>query len=313
MVRFFGFLIGLGFAGVLLISLFSTISTSLSSPTEASAEEEFHKHPKEVHFASDGPFGRFDKAQLQRGFQVYKEVCAACHSLNLVSFYHLEGLGYNEAQIKNIAAEWPIEVASVNPETGEPATRKALSSDHFPNPYANETAARAGNNNALPPDLSLMTKARHDGGAYVYSLLTGYADPKTFKNKEGKALPAANQPGQGLHFNPYFANLNIAMPPPLTSAGQVTYAEGNPAPTVDQTAKDVSAFLLWTAEPTMDRRKDVGFAVALFLLIGTVLAYMAYQNLWYSAKRKVAPVGVLDPENKAKRKRASKNAGVTRM
>ena len=310
MVRFFGFLIGLGFAGVLLISLISTISTSLSSPTEPSAEEEFHLYPKEVHFASDGPFGRFDKAQLQRGFQVYKEVCAACHGLNLVAFYHLEGLGYNEAQIKNIAAEWPIEVPTVNADTGEPATRKAFASDRFPDPYANETAARAGNNNALPPDLSLMTKARHDGGAYVYSLLTGYADAKTYKNKEGKPVPAANQPGQGLYFNPYFANLNIAMPPPITADGQVTYAEGNPAPTTDQMAKDVSAFLLWTAEPTMDRRKNVGFAVALFLLIGTVLAYMAYQNLWYSAKRKVRATGPLDPENKAKRARASRKAGV---
>ena len=312
MVRFFSFLIGLGFAGVLLISLFSTASAYFASPPEPTAEEEFHKHPKDLHLASDGPFGRFDKAQLQRGFQVYKEVCAACHGMNLVAFHHLEGLGYNAAQIKNIASEWPIEVPTVNAETGEPATRKALASDRFPDPYANETAARAGNNNALPPDLSLMTKARHDGGAYVYSLLTGYADPKRFRNEKGKPLPAANQPGQGLYFNPYFANLNIAMPPPLTADGQVTYAEGNPAPTVDQMAKDVSAFLVWTAEPTMDRRKNVGFAVALFLLIGTALAYMAYQNLWYSAKRKVAPVGPLDPVNKAKRTRASKNAGITR-
>jgi len=313
MVRFFGFLVGLGFAGVLLISLFSTISTSLSSPAEASAEEEFHLHPKHVALASDGPFGRFDKAQLQRGFQVYKEVCSACHSLNRVAFYHLEGLGYNEAQIKNIAASWPTEVPSVNPETGEPATRKALASDHFPSPYANETAARAANNNALPPDLSLMTKARHDGGAYVYSLLTGYRTQAGYKNEKGKELlkefPAAKT-AAGLHFNPYFANLNIAMPPPLASAGQVTYAEGNPAPTVDQMAKDVSAFLIWAAEPTLDRRKNVGLSVALFLLIGTVLAYMAYQNIWYSAKRKVAPVGVLDPENKAKRTRATRKASV---
>ncbi|HET7710146.1 MAG TPA: cytochrome c1 [Sphingomicrobium sp.] len=309
-VRSIALLVGAGFAGVLLISLGSTVSSYLASPPAATAEEEFHKHPKHLKLASDSPFGRFDQAQLQRGFQVYKEVCAACHSLNLVSFYHLEGLGYNEAQIKNIAAGWPIEVPTVNAETGEPAIRKALASDRFPNPYANETAARAANNNALPPDLSLMTKAREGGGAYVYSLLTGYANPKTYRNEKGEPLPAANQPGQGLHFNPYFANLNIAMPPPLSSDGQVTYAEGNPAPTVDQMARDVAAFLVWTAEPTMDRRKDVGFAVALFLLIGTVLAYMAYQNLWYSAKRKVAPVGVLDSGNRAKRTRASRKAGI---
>ena len=310
MVRFFGFLVGLGFAGVLLISFFSTVSAYVASPPEPTAEEEFHLHPKEVHFASDGPFGRFDQAQLQRGFQVYKEVCAACHGLNLVSFYSLEGIGYSDAQIKAIANQWQIEVPSVNPDTGEAATRKALASDRFPSPYANETAARAANNNALPPDLSLMTKARHDGGAYVYSLLTGYGDPKTFRSHDGKPLPAANQPGQGLHFNPYFANLNIAMPKPITADGQVTYSEGNPAPTVDQMAKDVSAFLIWTAEPKMDRRKNAGLAVALFLLIATVLGYMAYQNVWYSAKRKVAPVGPLDPDNMKKRARAAKKAGM---
>ena len=306
MVRFFGFLVGLGFAGVLLISLFSTVSNYVSNPPAPTAEEEFHKHPKDVHFASDGPFGRFDKAQLQRGFQVYKEVCSACHSLNRVAFYHLEALGYNEAQIKNIAAGWATEVPTVNPETGEPATRKALPSDHFPSPYANETAARAANNNALPPDLSLMTKARHDGGAYVYSLLTGYQNQPA---ELVKKFPATKTP-QGLHYNPYFANLNIAMPPPLASDGQVTYAEGNPAPTVDQMAKDVSAFLVWTAEPNLDRRKNVGLAVALFLLIGTALAYMAYQNVWYEAKRKVRASGPLDPENQAKRARASRKAGV---
>ena len=311
LIRTIALFVGAGFAGVLLISLGSTASNYVSNPPKPTAEEEFHKYPKEVHFASDGPFGRFDKAQLQRGFQVYKEVCAACHGLNLVSFYSLEGIGYSDAQIKAIADQWQIEVPSVNPDTGEAATRKALSSDRFPNPYANETAARAANNNALPPDLSLMTKARHNGGAYVYSLLTGYANPKSYRNEHGKPLPAANQPGQGLYFNPYFANLNIAMPPPITGDGQVTYAEGNPAPTADQMAKDVSAFLIWTAEPKMDDRKNTGFWVAIFLLVATVLGYMAYQNLWYSAKRQVRVTGPLDPENKAKRQRASRKAGVT--
>jgi len=312
-IRTIGLFVGAGFAGVLLISLGSTASTYLSNPPEPTAEEEFHKHPKHLNLASDGPFGRFDEAQLQRGFQVYKEVCAACHGLNLVSFYSLEGLGYNEAEIKAIADQWLIEVPSVNPDTGEVATRKAVPSDRFPDPYANETAARAANNNALPPDLSLITKARHDGGAYVYSLLTGYRNQAGYKNEKGeellKAFPATKTP-QGLYFNPYFPNLNIAMPPPLSSTGQVTYAEGNPAPTVDQMAKDVSAFLVWSAEPKMDARKGTGNAVVLFLLIATVLGYMAYQNLWYSSKRKVAPVGPLDPVNKAKRNRASKKAGI---
>ncbi len=120
--------------------------------------------------------------QLQRGFQVYKEVCAACHGLNLVSFRDLHALGYNEAEVKAIANQWAIEVPSVNPDTGEAATRKAIPSDRFPSPYANETAARAANNNALPPDLSLMAKAREGGAAYIYSLLTGYRDAATYRN-----------------------------------------------------------------------------------------------------------------------------------
>jgi ubiquinol-cytochrome c reductase cytochrome c1 subunit len=307
MVRFFGFLVGLGFVGVLLISLISTISGYVSSPPVPTAEEEFHLHPKEVHFASDGPFGRFDKAQLQRGFQVYKEVCSACHSLSHVSFFDLEQLGYSEAEVKAIANQWQTEVPSINPETGEAATRKALSSDRFPSPYPNEIAARAANNNALPPDLSLIVKAREGGAAYVHSILTGYQNqPAELIRK----FPTAKTP-PNLHYNPYFANLNIAMPPPLTSDGQVQYAPGNPAPTVDQMATDVSAFLVWAAEPNLERRHAAGIAVAIFLLFAMILGYLAYQNVWAEAKRKVRPTGPLDPVNKAKRTRASRKAGVT--
>ena len=165
--------------------------------------------------------------QLQRGFQVYKEVCAACHGLSLVAFRDLAALGYEEPEIKAIANQWPIEVPSVNPDTGESATRKAVPSDRFPSPYANETAARAANNNALPPDLSLITKARHDGPAYVHSLLTGYQTPAG-RTAEGK-FPGVEDRRTGLYYNPYFANLNIAMPPPITSDGQVTYADGTAA------------------------------------------------------------------------------------
>jgi ubiquinol-cytochrome c reductase cytochrome c1 subunit len=305
-VRTIGLFVGVAFAGVVLISFASTLTTYFTSPPAATAEEEFHKHPKKLELHSDGPFGTFDQAQVQRGFQVYKEVCAACHSMNLVSFHQLAGLGYNEAEIKAIANQWQTETPSVNPETGEAATRKSLPSDKIPAPYANEVAARAANNNALPPDLSLITKARHGGAAYVYSLLTGYQNQPA---ELVKKFPASKTPN-GLHYNPYFANLNIAMPPPLTSAGQVTYAEGNPAPTVDQMAKDVAAFLVWTAEPKLESRHNAGRAVILFLLIGTILGYMSYQNVWYSAKRKVRVTGPLDPENKAKRARASRKAGV---
>src|SRR6478672_8724779 len=219
-MRFILGFIGAVFAGVLLISMITGIATNLSSPPAPLASEEFHKHPKPLHLASDGVFGRFDKQQLQRGFQVYSEVCSACHSLSLVSFRDLKELGYNEAEIKKIASDWKTQVPSINPDTGEAATRKALPSDNFPAPFANETAARAANSNALPPDLSLITKSREGGAAYVYSLLTGYTNADTYKNEQGHALPATAKPPQGLHFNPYFANLNIAMPPPLTSNGQ---------------------------------------------------------------------------------------------
>ena len=301
------YLVGLAFAGVLLLSFFVGVSTYFSSPPAKTAEEEFHLHPKHLSLSSDGPFGTFDKQQLQRGFQIYKEVCSACHSMSLVAFHDLEGLGYNEAEIKAIANQWQTEVPSINPETGEAATRKALSSDKFPSPYANETAARAGNNNALPPDLSLMTKARHGGAAYVYSILTGYRSQPAELLKE---FPAAKTPAN-LHYNPYFANLNIAMPPPLTSDGQVTYGPGNPKPTVDQMAKDVAAFLVWTAEPKLEQRHATGVAVAIFLLIATILAYLAYQNIWHEQKKaKVRVTGALEPENKAKANRAKGKAGV---
>ena len=305
MVRIIGFFIGLGFAGVLLISLVVNLVGYIQSPPEKSAEREFHRHPKELSLKSDGPFGTFDRQQLQRGFQVYKEVCAGCHSLSLVSFRGLHQLGYNEAEVKAIADQWAIEVPSVNPDTGEAATRKAIPSDRFPSPYANETAARAANNNALPPDLSLMAKAREGGEKYIYSLLTGYQNPP---EKLLREFPAT-KPAPGLYYNPYFANLNIAMPPPITADGQVTYADGTPA-TVDQMAKDVSAFLLWTAEPNLQSRHKSGIAVLAFLIIGTILGYLSYRNIWAEAKRKVAPKGILDPENKAKRIRASKKAGV---
>jgi ubiquinol-cytochrome c reductase cytochrome c1 subunit len=306
MVRIIAFFVGLGFAGVLLLSLVIGAVSYFQEPPEVTAEHEFHREAEPLALASNGPLGKFDKAQLQRGFQVYKEVCSACHSMHLVAFRDLKALGYEEPEVKAIANQWATEVPSINPETGEPATRKATPADHFPSPYANETAARAANNNALPPDLSLMTKAREGGAAYVHALLTGYQNqPAELLRK----FPDAKTPA-GLHYNPYFANLNIAMPPPLVSEGQVTYAPGNPKPTVDQMSKDVAAFLVWTAEPKLEARHSAGIAVLIFLFFGTVLAYLAYKNIWAEAKRKVAPVGPLDPDNKAKRNRAKGKAGI---
>src|SRR4051794_31236825 len=248
-MRFILGFIGAVFAAVLLISFFGNLATYFRNPPAPLAAEKLHHEPKDLHLSSDGPFGKFDKRQLQRGFQLYSEASPPCHSLKLVAFHDLSGLGYNPAEIKKIASDWKTQVPSINPDTGEAATRKALPSDTFPSPFANETAARAANNNALPPDLSLMPKAREGGAAYIYSILTGYQPQPSELLKK---FPDAKTP-PNLHYNPYFANLNIAMPPPLTTNGQVQYSDGT-KPTVDQMAKDVAAFLVWTAEPNLASR-----------------------------------------------------------
>jgi|KBSSwiStaDraftv2_1062776.scaffolds.fasta_scaffold20787_3 ubiquinol-cytochrome c reductase cytochrome c1 subunit len=304
MIRVISFVVGVVFAGVLLIAMIGNLSTYFTSPPAPLPAEEFHKEPKPLKLASDGPFGRFDNQQLQRGFQVYSEVCSACHSLKLASFRELKGLGYNEAEIKKIASDWKTEVPSINPDTGEPATRKALPSDTFPAPFPNETAARAANNNALPPDLTLITKAREGGAAYVYSLLTGYQNqPAELLHK----FPDAKTP-PGLHYNPYFANLNIAMPQPI-KGGEVTFADGTPN-TLENEARDVAAFLVWAGEPNLGNRHAAGLAVVVFLLFASVLAYLAYRQIWHEAKRVVRATGPLDPENQAKTARAKAKAKI---
>jgi ubiquinol-cytochrome c reductase cytochrome c1 subunit len=309
MVRFLGFLVGLGFVGVAAWSLLWGVIAYVGEPPVETVEHRFHEHPRHASYSFDGPFGRFDRQQLQRGFQVYKEVCAACHGLNLVAFRNLHDLGYSEAEVEAIADQWQIQVPTINPQTGEPAGRNATPADRFPSPYPNETAARAANNNALPPDLSLIVKARHGGAPYVESLLVGYADPATYRNEHGDPLPEDIRPGQGLYFNPYFANLNIAMPPPLTADGQVTYADGTNA-TRQQMAHDVSAFLAWAAEPKLEARNQGGVVTLIFLLFVTILAYLAYKNVWATAKRDVRRTGALDPQNMAKREAASREAGI---
>ena len=278
MVRFFGILIGLFFAGMLVYSFVRGAVEYVSNPPVKAVEYQFHEEPKEVSFASDGPFGKFDKQQLQRGFQVYKEVCAACHGIRLVAFRNLAELGYTEDEVKAIAASWPIETPSIDPATGEASTRPSIPADKFPKPFANDVAAGAANNNAIPPDLSLITKARGGGAPYIYSLLSGYTNPPA-------ELPEANRPGPGLHYNPYFANLNIAMAPPITGDDQVTYSDGTKA-TVSQMAQDVSAFLIWTAEPSLIKQKQTGWAVLAFLLIATILGFLSYKTIWADEKAK---------------------------
>lgn len=260
------------------------LAAGIAAPA-AAADHPLLQHPKEVHWKHQGVFGTYDRAQLQRGFQVYKEVCAACHSLKLVAFRTLSDLGYNEAEIKAIAAGY--EVPDINPDTGEAITRPAKPSDKKPGPYANDAEARAANNGALPPDLSLITKARHSGEAYVYSLLTGYGQtpPKTYQEKDSESGKMKTLPyvvNEGLHYNPYFATTQLAMAAPL-QADQVTYADGTKA-TVDQMAKDVTAFLAWTAEPKMEERKKLGLGVMIFLLGLGIIALISYRRVWADVK-----------------------------
>ncbi|MBB4857932.1 ubiquinol-cytochrome c reductase cytochrome c1 subunit [Novosphingobium chloroacetimidivorans] len=280
MIRIISILVGLFFTVALAWSFGNGAYTAITEPAPVTAEHEFHKHPKEVHFASDGAFGKFDRQQLQRGFQVYKEVCSACHSLSHVAFRDLTALGYSDAEVKAIAKGF--QVPGIDPNTGEAAMRPGMPTDYFPKPFANDIAARAANNNAVPPDLSLMTKARHDGGKYVYSLITGYQPQPAALLKE---FPDAKTP-PGLHYNPYFANLNLAMAPPLTSEGQVSYSDGTKS-TVDQMAKDVASFLIWTAEPKLEKRKQTGWPVLGFLLFATVLGFLSYKNIWHDKKKQL--------------------------
>lgn len=275
MIRLIGFFVGIGFAVSVLWAFAVGAYTAATETTEQSAEQVFHEKPRPLHLASDGLFGTWDYAQLQRGYQVYKEVCAACHGLDYVALRDLGKLTYSEAEVKAEAASWTV--PGVDPDTGEATTRPGLPTDYFPSPYANDVAAAAANNNAIPPDLSLLTKARPDGSAYLYSLLTGYQEqpPELLERFPDAAT------GVGLYYNPYFPNLNLAMAPPLAADGQVTYADGTEA-TIDQMAQDVSAFLTWTAEPTLVKRKQTGWPVLGFLLFATVLAFLAKKQMWAS-------------------------------
>ena len=213
----------------------------------------------------NGPFGTFDKAAMQRGFQVYREVCAGCHSMQYIAFRNFADLGYNEAEIKAIAAEYDVEDGP-NDE-GEMFTRPGIPADRMPSPYANDNAARAGNGGALPPDLSLIAKARANGPDYLYSLLIGY-----------KEAPASMKVPDGMYYNDAYPGNLIAMPQPLYG-DDVTYADGADA-SIEGSAADLTQFLMWAAEPKMEARKRIGVAVVFFLSIFVVLSVMAKRRVW---------------------------------
>ena len=285
MVRIIAILVGLGFA---LVALVSFVVGAYTAATQDVPDTHLpYEKPIDIAYSFDGPLGRWDNGQLQRGYKVYKEVCAACHSMKYVAFRNLADLGYTEAQVKAEAATWTV--PGIDPNTGEATTRPGEATDMFPSPYPNDVAAAAANNNAIPPDLSLITKARKDGTNYVASLLVGYQEPTAeLLEEHPEAAPAP-----GLYHNIYFKNLNLAMAPPLTSNGQVTYDDGTEA-TIAQMSEDVAAFLTWTAEPTLVKRKQTGWPVLIFLVFATVLAYLSKNQIWAAvkpAKRKDGDTG----------------------
>ena len=216
-------------------------------------------------FSFDGVFGTYDRASAQRGFQVYKEVCSACHSMRLVSYRNLRELGLSEAQVAAIASQFQI-VDGPNDE-GQMFERAGRPADRFRKPFANDAAARAANNGALPPDLSVMTKARAGGADYLFALLTGYVDP-----------PAGVTLMDGMHYNKYFPGHQIAMGAPL-NPDQVEFADGTKA-TVEQMAHDVSTFLQWAAEPELEQRRALGVKIIIFLTILAGLTYAVKRKIW---------------------------------
>jgi ubiquinol-cytochrome c reductase cytochrome c1 subunit len=239
---------------------------ALSIPAAAhAAGDEIHFQKQNWSFS--GPFGTFDRAAAQRGFQVYQEVCAACHSLKQGFYRNLEGIGLTPKEVEAIAASVTIPIIG---DDGQPAERPGLPSDHFKSPFPNEKAARAAYNGAYPPDLSVITKARPGGADQIYSLLIGYGDP-----------PAGVKVGDGMYYNKYFAGHQIAMPPPLND-GQVTYADGTRA-SVEQMSRDVTTFLSFMAEPEMEARKRMGVKVILFLIFMTGVTYAVKRKVWADA------------------------------
>ena len=249
------------------------------------------EEPRTVAWSFSGPFGKFDRAQLQRGYKVYREVCSSCHAMHLMSFRNLGQKGgpfydpkypnpNDNPYVKTIAKDY--EVSDIDAETGDVVKRPATSADRFPSPFPNEAAARASNGGALPPDMSTIAKAREGGANYIYSLLTGYV-----------ATPAGLEVPAGQHYNPYMpgdvtaywkgkghapVGGMIAMAPPLTP-DKVSFDDGTKS-TVDQQARDVAAFLTWVSEPKMEERKAFGVGAMIYLLILAGLLYVSYRRIW---------------------------------
>ena len=228
------------------------------------AESSGNAMPKHK-WSFSGLTGTFDRASLQRGYKVYREVCSGCHSMQLLYYRDLIDIGFSEEEVKAIAAEYTV-VDGPNDE-GEMFERSAKPSDHFVSPFANDEEARASNNGAYPPDLSVITKARKYGADYIFNLLIGYKDP-----------PEDFEIGEGMYYNEWMEGHQIAMAPPLDD-GYVDYDDGTEN-TLSQLAEDVVTFLTWSAEPELEIRKNMGIKVILFFIIFGVVIYLVKQRLW---------------------------------
>jgi ubiquinol-cytochrome c reductase cytochrome b/c1 subunit len=269
---------------IILVLSFALSLLGLVAIAPAAAAEQ--AVPARQKWSFSGPFGTYDRGQLQRGFKVYREVCQVCHGLKMVAFRNLAALGYSEPQVKAIAGEYKVQDGPN--DQGEMFEREGRPADYFPLPWPNENAARA-RYNGVPPDFSVLAKARgyergfpwfvldvftqyqEQGLDYIHALLTGYEE----QPPAGVKLPS------GTFYNKYFPGHAIAMPPPLTDK-RVDYTDGSPA-TVDQYAKDVTAFMMWAAEPHMEARKRIGFQVMIFLIVLAGLLYFTKKKVWADA------------------------------
>jgi ubiquinol-cytochrome c reductase cytochrome b/c1 subunit len=279
------------------IVLAATLAASLAAPALQPASAQEAENPPRQTWSFHGPFGLYDPGQLQRGFKIYREVCSSCHSLKLLAFRNLADPGgpqFSEAQAAAIASSFQV-TAGPN-DQGEMFQRPGKLADYFPPPFANDQAARNANGGGLPPDMSVLAKARgfesgfpwfifniftqyqEQGPDYIHGILIGYEDPPA-----GVTLPP------GAQYNKYFPGHAIAMPKPL-SDGQVEYTDGTPT-TVDQYAKDISAFLMWAAEPKLDERKRLGFQVFIFLIVLTGLLYFTKKKVWHDIHHPEAAQG----------------------
>ena len=239
--------------------------TTMAIILDNKVKAEFSIHPPKLPWSHKGPLDSLDHSSIRRGYQVYKQVCSACHSMKFLAFRNLVDICYTEAEAKSMAEEEQV-VDGPNME-GEMFTRPGKLFDYFPSPFANDAAAAAANNGAVPPDMSFISLARHGKEDYIFHLLTSYCDP-----------PAGMELMEGQYFNPYMLGGSIAMAPPLYN-DMIEYDDGTPA-TISQMSKDVSTFLVWAASPEHDMRKRMAIKALSMLSLLAIFSYYIKRHKW---------------------------------